>query len=285
MRDRIDAAGLCWPSQLKQVEQYLRNAFVRLNVQKLSGDAMSIEVDGNATLQDLKHAIARAEKIGQGLHSDILSSLVLGDHVLRDEFDAEGCRWKCLSEYGIEHGSTLGLITHQRCWEGRVTIVVWDMSGGPLVPVVVDADAKLKDLRNSIRESEGLEPACMLKLFYLQADGFTISHEIFDYEGTLSECGIDGGTTIGWKRCQSLACLKENVNPNANVNPYTSNRSPMLKAVPTYFVQPNEEPTIGSYEEQYTPTRSSRVDVDCMSSASKLPRTRSTKPRDTLKRL
>jgi len=284
MFDRIEATGLCWPSQLEQVELYLKNAYMRVNVQKLSGDPVSIEVNSNATLHDLKRAIARAEQKSRGLHSGVSWSLVLGDRLLKDEFNAEGSRWKYLAEYGIKHGSTLHLITQNRCFDGMVAIVLRSLSEASPVPIVVDAVVRLEDVRNMIHQREGLEADCTVRLWFLQPDGDLVSHEILDYEKTLSECGIEGGTSLGWDWCQRFSGL-ENVNPNKNSMPVKLARKSSEMRAPTFFMQTNDEPNIGCDMDPSTPTRSPRADIDCMSSAVKARRTRCLKSRDSLKRL
>lgn len=292
MFDRIDEAGLCWPSQLEQVESYLKNTYMRLNVQKLSGDPVSVEVTGNTTLHELKKAVARADQKTQGLNSGLSSTLVFGDDVLREELNSEGSRWKCLAEYGIKHGSTLSLITQNRCLDGIVTIVLRSLTEGSLVPLVVNAAARLEDVCSMIRQREGLETDCIVRLFFLQSDGASASHEIFDYEKTVSECGIEGGTTLGWewecsrRRSRYPFSELENVDSNKIEMPLKlARKSSELSTASTYLPQTDDEPYIEFDMDQSTPTRSPLLDFDDMSPAVKAKRTQRLKSRDSLKRL
>lgn len=280
MLDRIE-----WPSQLEQVELYLKKAYMRLHVQKLSGHTISIEVNTDSTLQDLKNAICRTELALQGLSL----SLVLGDNMLRNEFQPGGCSLKRLEEYGITHGATLSLIA-----KSAVTVLLRNLSGGPLVPCVLNAATKLKDLREVIHQKEGIMSASLLRLYVLHPDSYSVVHGVFEQDKTLAECGIDEGTILGWESHEPTPfCLgKENVNPNANVNTIDvqfsrTPKSSKLSTLPKFTMHTEDElePIIRLDTEQCTPKRSPRPYADCMFSANKAPRTRGLKSKDAIKRL
>lgn len=184
---------------------------MKINVQQLSGaEPTSFEVQAQATLQDLRSIISRAEAS--------TFSLVLGEQLLRDEFNTEGSRWKHLAEYGIVHGATLGLIQQaQRC-EGAITIAAQPLSGGSIAPIEIDAAATLEELEAIIREREGLSPDARLSLSLLGKDfkpiGVEISSAALGRGRSLAEHGIESGTSLGW-RARGIA-LSDITNFNGN---------------------------------------------------------------------
>jgi len=128
-------------------------------------------------------------------------------------------RWKSLREYGIDDGSTLGMITQPRLADGVVAIAVQKSSGGDPWPIEIDARATLDDLKAIICAEEGLawqtfgDPP--LFLGYQSTDRQTwqtmsigvLSQDPsqngiglgISSDRSLAEHGIEEGTTLGYK--------------------------------------------------------------------------------------
>jgi len=311
MSDLADARSIhssgssSWPSQLEVVEQILRNfsAQSKVHVQKMSGDQpLSIAINGEATLKDLKAAIVEAE----GLTNDLSVSLLLGATCVRDEFILDEMRWKSLREYGIDDGSTLGMITQPRLADAVVVIALQKSSDGDLWPIEIDTGKTLDDLKAIICAKEGLtwQTFDAIKMSIRQEPSQNGIRCGISSDRSLADHGIEEGTTLVYKlarpplsevtnsaNSQSVPTLQNLANVaeaplvvRSNDVALTADRhEPPLIAHSDDFQQHTDDDS--AFAQPQTPPPRTKIELSRMPSVCKESRSRELRAKKMLKRL
>lgn len=285
MLDRADSIG--WPSQLEQVDLFLRKhtSLLRVKVQQLCGaELASIEIDANATLQDLRAAISGT--LNLDCKPNLQLVLVLDENVLKDEFSCEKGRWKCLSEYGITTGATICLVKQEAPSGTTLNIVLQRLPEGDPMPIKIRDTATLQDLEQSVRGQGGLFHDFERRI------AFAISNQKHlrpcgQKRKILAEYGIGDGTTLVWRFERPLhVSNKENLAPRRSVvwhSPVPNGET--LETSIDSIMQQSEDSREG-IAEPCTPTRrSSTQSSDVALSACKEITSREAKANKMLKRL
>lgn len=285
MLDRAGSIG--WPSQLEQVDLFLRThtSLLRLKVQQLCGaELASIEIDANATLQDLRAAISGTLNLDRRPNIQLL--LVLDDNVLKDEFSCEKRRWKCLSEYGITTGATICLVKQEAPSSSTLNIVLQRLPEGDPMPIQIRDTATLQDLERSVR-GQG-------SLFHDFEKGiaFAVSSQKHlrpcgQKRKMLAEYGIRDGTTLVWRFERPLhASNQENLPTHRSLAWHSPVANRETFQTSTDSVLQQSEDSREWIAEPCTPTRrSSTQSSEVALSACKEMNRREAKAKKMLKRL
>jgi hypothetical protein len=197
----LDKVG--WPSQLKQVDLFLReqSGLLRINVHQLSGaELTSIEIEARATLQDLEFAISESLRLDH--QSGPLFHLVLRETLLKHEFDIEHGRWKSLLDYGIAHGDSLCLVLQERSANRMISIAVQELSCDEVTSMEINNGATLLDIEAKIREQKDLLTRGLLQELGSNITIALVGQAPFHRRcycwHTLAEHGIENGATLVW---------------------------------------------------------------------------------------
>lgn len=310
---KSDCSSRGWPSQLERVDSFLQQYTdrIRVNVQKLSGaEPLSIEIETKATLEDLKAMILRTSEA----HIPGVSlCLLLGERLLKDEFDSQRLRWKSLTEYGIAHGETLCMIRQEQAPNGMINIALQEWHGIHPLAIEIDSTATLSELEEVVFQQSYHAPGRKLSFSF---PGGTPFRRGLGLEKTLAEHGIEDGKTLVWRALERrerqplsdiTSCLASNENARCDdfVDPH--NRSPWISSVLAAADNSNwlqQAESIGHFHQQvedcqqpfcpkgtlemaapHTPTRNTRRPLERASSDCKASKSHEARAKKMLKRL
>lgn len=204
-------------------------------------DACSVRLPPQASLAHLKAVVRDARGLAPGCREAPHVSLILAEHLLRDEFNIHELRWKSLAEYGIEEGATLRMVQQMSvCGPINLVVRLLDADGGfvegEYLPIEIDAEATLADLQELICEIEGLRRDDWILSVSLRGEllGGTRNLAGLD-EKSLAKHGLEEGMTLGLRLRYQERPLRDITNLDSSVQKrceYQKFRSRAWRQVP-----------------------------------------------------